>query len=260
VLVRCGGKVAGEGGAGPSPPLPGSAGSSGGGTVTAGNGGPPPDSSSSVTGSAGVGSIDEPNDASSGGDVDSVTPIPPPNAPSCDEVCTRLLQVGCHMENCGPQCERTRSSHADCVQQIDALLECFSSASYYGCQVYNHGVVVAGCDSRRDAAGACIAERKLASDDPGTPTLLPIKSISAQCDGLTPAPPAGTPCSGYGGHGTGGITDTKEPICTDWCDDHRGNLWSSFCVGTSCTCLYNAQPYCTCVTSGPCGDKCCPGI
>jgi hypothetical protein len=115
-----------------------------------------------------------------------------------------------------------------------------------------------GCDTQREVVAQCIS--KTGTTPPPPPPPNPTKPIPAQCIGGAPLPPDGMVCAGGTSGGGSGSTGGGAPLtCQSECDDAKGNVWSSYCVGSNCSCMYNGKTYCSCVSASPC-SSCCPGI
>jgi len=230
LIGACGGKVAGpatgDGTAGASGTL-------GDGT---GTGTDPAPGQSTTTGTSGTGTL-------------------PAGTPSCQSICDRITQAGCVVEDCLKECDGSIIANSPCADQFAAALQCFAVAPIQ-CSMSGQGVEFFGCDRQRDLVSQCLTQTVPSMP----PTPAPTKPIPMQCLGGAPVPPGGMVCSGGGSAGgTGGTGGGAPPTCQAECDDAKGNVWSSYCVGANCSCMYNGQTYCSCVSAAPC-SSCCPGI
>jgi len=235
-LGACGGKVAGP-----------STTETGGGTAGA----------SGTFGGIGTGT-DDPAQGTPTNPGMSGTVMVSPDGPACQAICDRIAQIGCAVTDCVDHCNISLVANSPCLPLYEAALQCFVRAPI---QCKGDGVDFFGCDTERDAVTKCISQTRPSM----TPTMPPpppnpSKPIPAQCIGEAPIPPDGIVCNGgSSGGGTGGTGGGAPSTCQSECNDATNNVWSSYCVGSNCSCMYNGQTYCSCVSASPC-SSCCPGI
>jgi hypothetical protein len=204
---------------------------------------------SGTAGSSGSGTPGSP----AGGSAGSLSP----DTSSCQSICDRVAQAGCAVKDCVNECAGSVIANPQCEPQFDAAFKCFATAPI-ACSADGTGATFFGCDPVREAAGECVDRNQPTP----TPVPVPAKPIPPQCIGGAPLPPTGMVCSGGGSSGSGssgGTGGNAPPTCQAECNDGTGNVWSSYCVGTTCSCLYNGQTYCSCVSDAAC-SSCCPGI
>ena len=189
----------------------------------------------------------------------STTPPSPDISASCQAICDRVAQAGCPV-NCLEECTGPVATHPGCTAELDAALRCFARTPIQ-CNTNGQGAEFFGCDHERDLVSQCIAPPT--PPPPSMPPMpVPTQPIPPQCVGGAPVPPSGMVCSGGGASSGGGSTGTggnAPPTCEAQCGDATGNVWSSYCVGVNCSCLYNGTAYCSCVSNTAC-SSCCPGI
>jgi hypothetical protein len=230
VVAACGGKVTDD-----------STGTTGG----------PGGASGMLAGGAGsAGSAQTPS--GSGGSAGTLAP----GAPTCEQVCDRFAQAGCTIKDCATNCNRELIQAGSCGAESDAALQCAAQAPFE-CQPRGQGAKIPACDRENDLLLECITRTTPppAAPVPTTPT------APSNCLGVAPVPPSGMVCTGGGASGGGTTTGTggAAASCQNECRDRAGNAWSSYCVGSSCSCIYNGNTYCTCTSASPC-SSCCPGI
>jgi hypothetical protein len=149
------------------------------------------------------------------------------------------------------------AENPQCAPEFEDALRCFATAPI-ACE--KDGASFSGCEPIRDLVSQCLLQNHPTQPVPHPPVMPPSKPIPAQCVGAAPIPPSGMVCSGgTAGGGTGGTGGNAPPTCESMCNDATGNVWSSYCVGTNCSCMYNGKTYCSCVSDNPC-SSCCPGI
>jgi hypothetical protein len=185
------------------------------------------------------------------------TGILSPDTPACEQICNRVAQAGCALKNCDKECNGAVIANSKCAPQFQDALKCFVTAPIDCTQ---NGAEFFGCDQFRDRVSQCVNQSISTPPNPGGPNIPPSKPIPPQCLGAAPIPPSGNVCSGGGAAGgTGGTGGNAAPTCESMCTDATGNVWSSYCVGSNCSCMYNGKTYCSCVSDSPC-SSCCPGI
>jgi hypothetical protein len=158
---------------------------------------------------------------------------------SCAGVCMRVIQLPCSgstqtVAQCESSCAKavTRAAMVGCTSQFNAVLGCYQNAPIT-CNMQGNPDVSA-C-----AASITALDRCAMPPPPGC--------------GAIPYPTGGTTtCSAFGPGFDGGPSNTVT------CQDGSGNTWTSTCNGTTCSCGYNGQAYCSCTTDGG-PTLCCPG-
>ena len=162
---------------------------------------------------------------------------------TCAGACARIYQLQCTQSGTQTeaQCEQgcsaalAQAQKIGCTAQFNAVLACYQSGSIT-CDSQGQPVTTA-CDTQTMALERC-------TNPP-----------PAGCGGV-PYPASGvTDCTGFGG---GNGLDAGPGTSTQTCSDGRGNMWTSTCSSSSCSCGYNGTTYCSCtIASGK--SACCPG-
>jgi hypothetical protein len=207
----------------------------------------------SGTGGAGSGQMP----SSSGGAAGTGAP----GTPTCQQICDRVAQAGCAIDHCAENCIEPLTKSPSCAPEFEAALQCFVRAPL-ACVRGGDDAEFSGCDRERDLATQCF--KRTASPPPAPVPTPPATSqpVPSTCLGAAPVMPSGMACSGGGSSGTtSGAGGNAVTTCQNVCTDSAGNVWSSDCVGSTCSCIYNGTTYCTCTSTGtgPC-SSCCPGI
>jgi hypothetical protein len=167
-------------------------------------------------------------------------------AQACSVVCSRVTSAECPAELnlCCTACPSIATTPSPCPAELAAYLDCAASAPVT-CQDAG-SANFPSCTAQGSALLACVLDSgTLAASVTGC--TLP----ASECPGI-PRPLNAASCSA-----TSSGTGANQEIC----QDDAGNVWSSICTGSGCTCTYNGGAQCTCdMLDGGFCSSCCPGI